>query len=281
MGFNFTGVQFFDSLSGCVTASGGQIFRTDDGGANWRIVRDGGGELLSDVSFVDRYFGWAVGPSGVLRTTDGGENWTWAVRSASENGYLGGNAVQFLDRNLGWMASRGAVMKSADGGMSWASVTLPLAPTEHPQLSDLQFADPQHGWVVGENGTILATMDGGWTWARQTNGIPAPKPRPLQIVRRANGVDTFDLEGPPAGLCLMAVRFVDASHGWTAGFFPDEGRSVVLRTDDGGITWREEGEAQGQELRGLFVTAAGRGWSVGNRVRPGAQVLLRRSPSAL
>lgn len=281
MSFNFTSVQFFDSLSGCVAASGGQIFRTDDGGANWRIVRNGGGELLSDVSFVDRSTGWAVGPSGILQTTDGGENWLWEVRSRSENGYLGGNAIQFLDRSLGWLAGRGTIMKSTDGGMSWSSVTLPLAPSEHPHLFDLQFADARHGWAVGENGTILATSDGGWTWTRQINGIPAPQPRALQIVRRANGVDTLDLEGPPAGLCLMAVRFVDASHGWTAGFFPGEGRSVVLRTDDGGATWHEEGEAQGQELRGLFVTAEGSGWSVGDRVRPGRQVLLRRSPPAL
>ena len=279
-GFDFTAVTFFDSLSGCVVGSGGQIFRTDDGGVNWRLTHAGEGAGLSGLSFVDRWHGWAVG-AGVLVTEDGGETWRWAIRGNGDNGYINGSAIQFLDTGTGWMTGQRSIRKTTDGGVTWTSVSLPLADGENPWLRDLDFVDAEHGWAVGDEGTILATADGGVTWTRQTNGVPPPRPRPLQIVHRAHGVDTLDLDGPALGLTLMAVRFVDLDRGWTVGFFPDEGRSVVLRTDDGGATWREEGEAQGQELRGLFVTARGSGWSVGDRVRPGEQVLLRRSPSAL
>jgi photosystem II stability/assembly factor-like uncharacterized protein len=277
--FAFTAVQFFDSLSGCTIGSGGQIFLTDDGGENWRNVRAGAGEGLSDLQFIDRYDGWAVGGAGVLATTDGGENWNWVVRSQSENGYLGGTAIWFLDRSTGFMAGYPYVMKTNDGGATWTKLTLPLAAGEHPRLFDVTFVDPQHGWVVGESATILATTDGGWTWVRQTQGIPTPTPRPLFIVHRQHGVDTLDLEGPPEGLFLTTVRFLDPMHGWTVGFFPGGGRSVVLRTEDGGATWKAEAEASGQELRGLFVTAGGRGWTIGDRVREGGQVLLRRAPA--
>jgi photosystem II stability/assembly factor-like uncharacterized protein len=277
--FTFTAVQFFDSLSGCTVGSGGQIFLTDDGGENWRIAREGGGEGLSDLQFIDRYDGWAVGTSGVLATTDGGEHWGWMVRSRAENGYLGGTAIWFLDRSTGFMAGYPYLMKTNDGGATWSKLTLPLAAGENPHLWDVTFVDPQHGWVVGENATILATTDGGWSWVRQTRGIPAPTPRPLQIVRRQNGADTLDLEGPPDKLFLTTVRFVDAMHGWIVGFFPGGGRSVVLRTDDGGATWSAEASAPGQELRGLFMTAGGRGWTIGDRVREGGQVLLRRAPA--
>ncbi len=280
--FSFTGVQFFDSLSGCTVASGGQIFLTDDGGETWRLARHGAGESLSGLHFIDRFRGWAVGGTGVLTTIDGGENWHWAIRSNSENGYISGNAVHFLDGSNGWMATHhSGVLRTSDGGTIWTAVKLPLSQGENPNLFDVEFVDWNHGWVVGENGTILATTDAGQTWTRQSNGIPAPKPRPLHIVRRQNGIDTFDIEGPPPGLFLTAVRFLDAERGWTIGFFPTEGRSVVLRTDDGGATWTEEGDAPGEELRGLFVTPEGRAWAVGDRVREGTQALLFRAPTAL
>jgi len=277
----FTAVQFFDSLSGCTVASGGQIFLTSDGGANWRLVRHGGGEALSDLHFIDRYRGWAVGGAGVLSTVDGGESWHWAVRSLSENGYLGGTAIHFIDSGTGWMADQREVWKTLDGGETWAAAPLPLAPGENPHLYDLDFPDPQHGWVVGEDATILATADGGSTWVRQANGIPKPKPRPLHIVHRVGAVDTFDIEGPVPGLLLTAVRFLDATHGWTVGFFPTEGRSLILSTEDGGATWHEEGQAPGEELRALFMTREGRGWTLGDRVREGSQSLLRRPAPTL
>src|SRR5262245_7087270 len=277
--FAFTAVQFVDSLNGCTIGSGGQIFLTSDGGENWRNVRAGGGEGLGDLQFIDRYDGWALGGSGLLATTDGGESWNWVVRSRAENGYLGGNAIWFLDRYTGFLAGYPYVMKTIDGGETWTKLTLPLGKDEHPHLWDITFVDPQHGWVVGESGTILATTDGARTWVRQTEGIPKPTPRPLFIVRRQHAIDTLDIEDPPEGLLLTTVRFPDTRHGWTVGFFPGGGRSVVLHTEDGGANWKEEAEASGQELRGLFMTAGGRGWTIGDRVRPGTQVLLRRAPA--
>lgn len=34
-------------------------------------------------------------------------------------------------------------------------------------INQIRFVDPDHGWAVGENGTILATSDGGTSWQRQ------------------------------------------------------------------------------------------------------------------
>ena len=276
--FSFTAVQFFDSLAGCTIGSGGQIFLTGDGGANWRLVRSGAGEGLTDLHFIDRNRGWASGGAGVLKTMDGGEHWIWAIRSAYENGYVSGSSIHFVDGWVGWMTRQRQLLKSSDGGERWAAVALPIDPNEVCDLRDVFFLDAYRGWVVGENGMILATTDGGRSWTRCSQGVPAPKPRPLHIVRRQHGIDTFDLEGPPPGLFLTSVRFLDATRGWAVGFFPVEGRSVVLRSEDGGATWREEADAPGEELRGIFLMADGRGWTVGDRVRTGRQALLRRSP---
>ena len=62
------------------------------------------------------------------------------------------------------------------------------------------------------------------------------------------------------------------------GFFSDAGRSLVLRTTDGGATWKVEQEVAGEELRALFLLPPDLGWAVGDRVREGQQVLLRHAP---
>ena len=43
-----------------------------------------------------------------------------------------------------------------------------LTPTS--SLRDITFADDRNGWIVGHDGLILATTDGGLTWARQASG---------------------------------------------------------------------------------------------------------------
>ena len=278
----FGAVQFFDSLSGCMLGGDGQIFRTVDGGENWREARDDDGHRFSDLHFIDRSHGWAVG-TGVVRTVDGGDHWTWAVRGDAEHGYLSGEGIFFQDRDRGWMSGLSSLMTTSDGGESWARVAIPIEPGVGVHLRDVWFADARHGWVVGENGTILATTDGGATWTRQSQGVPLPARRPPQVVQKQNGLDTLpDIEGQPPGLHLMAVRFLDPSRGWTVGFFPWEGTSVVLRTVDGGATWVEEARVPGEELRALFLSPDGRAWTVGDRVRDGAsQVLLRRTSNGL
>ena len=90
------------------------------------------------------------------------------------------------------------------------------------------------------------------------------------------------------------IGFADDHNGWVVGGGWDiEGGiigrthdggqtwSVVMRTEDGGMTWAEEARAPGEELRALFVAADGRSWTVGDRVRHGGQVLLRRSSTPL
>ena len=76
----------------------------------------------------------------------------------------------------------------------------------------MDFVDPQHGWMIGQplisggaSTVLLATGDGGQTWAKA-------------------GDDAFD------GIFLTAVDFVDAQHGWVAG-------DGIFATGDGGATW--------------------------------------------
>lgn len=85
-------------------------------------------------------------------------------------------------------------------------------------LHSVYFLDRNHGWVAGSSGTVLETTDGGASWNKVS----------------VNAKDT-----------LRDVCFVDDHVGWLVAERDvyklktnDEALSYLLRTDDGGLTWR-------------------------------------------
>jgi len=72
-------------------------------------------------------------------------------------------------------------------------------------LSCVSFADSNNGTVVGANGTILRTTNGGSTWTLQQSG------------------STDD---------LLGVSFTDTNNGTVVGR-----NGTILRTTNGGIMW--------------------------------------------
>lgn len=76
-------------------------------------------------------------------------------------------------------------------------------------LNDVHFVDSLTGWAVGDNGTIVATIDGGETWTTQTSGTTER---------------------------LRSVFFLSDTLGWVAG--GQSASSVtLLTTEDGGASW--------------------------------------------
>ena len=90
-------------------------------------------------------------------------------------------------------------------------------------------------WIVGDNGTILHTTDGGAIWTEQTSGT-------------VNG--------------LNGVFFLDALHGWAAG-----DAKTIIRTTDGGTTWSTATMPIGQGNAGINAVtfaSATTGWATGS-----------------
>jgi len=271
-------VQFRDSLRGWATASVGRVLVTVDGGGTWRPVWLPGmpGGYVHDLQFRPDGQGWAAGTQ-IARSDDGGETWRTLFRSESENGYVTANAIHFNDASHGWLVGQvGTLMCTLNGGSDWSAVRLPLEKNEHPTLWDITFVNADQGWAAGERGSIFHTSDGGATWERQERGVPIVRPLPQGEKPRRDVLP--ELETEPDRLTVSAIRFADSERGWAVGYYADVAESVVLRTDDGGATWRTEHVQPGELLRSLFVLDRDHAWAAGDRARTQPQVVLRLEP---
>ena len=99
-------------------------------------------------------------------------------------------------------------------------------------LQDVYFMSNQNGLVVGDNGLMLMTSDGGITWEKIEVDMRPPGAR-----QRPGGPPGAG--GPPAGMFgggaaspLYNIYFVDENVGYITG-----GRATILKTEDGGKTW--------------------------------------------
>jgi photosystem II stability/assembly factor-like uncharacterized protein len=97
----------------------------------------------------------------------------------------------------------GTIALTDDDGSTWRRAAAPPAPL----LTAVTFADAKHGWAVGHDTVILATTDGGETWALQYSAPAEQRP-------------------------LLSVLFLDAQRGITVGAY-----GAYLETTDGGGTW--------------------------------------------
>ena len=113
-----------------------------------------------------------------------------------------------------------------------SSTTTSSRPTG--SLNGVFFADSSRGWIVGDQGHIWRSDDGGTTWTPQSSGTDAG---------------------------LLRVQFVSTSTGWIVGAL-----GKILKTTDGGSTWNSLNSGTSEHLRGLSFVSASTGWLAGESV---------------
>lgn len=102
------------------------------------------------------------------------------------------------------VGDRGHILYSDDEGQQWLQARVPT----QQLLTAVYFVDERYGWAVGHDALILATRDGGATWARQ--------------------FDDLEQESP-----LLDVWFKDRDHGYAVGAY-----GMLLETTNGGTDWQ-------------------------------------------
>lgn len=101
-------------------------------------------------------------------------------------------------------------------------------------LQDVYFMDNKNGLVVGNNGLMLETADGGKTWKKKEVNMRPPGAGTGQRPGGGGG-------GPPAGfggggaVTLYNIYFVNQEIGFITG-----ARGTILKSEDGGKTWNRK-----------------------------------------
>ena len=183
----------------------------------WNLVHARpSGAKYNDFAFPSATHGWLISAAGViLHTTDGGATWT---EQATGKGSL--RSVDFLDNKRGYAGTlTGTLHATTDGGVTWNDITATLPGPPKGFCGMTHVGDRLHfvGRYIGDAADYFYSPDGGRTWT------------------------LTDLKPQMQG--LVDVVFLDASVGFIGGMShtgpPRSGPAAILKTTDGGKTWRD------------------------------------------
>lgn len=213
----------------------GKIYKTEDGGENWRCVWEGDNLvrfilfdpinpniMYASTGIFDREAYNDVGV-GVLKSTDGGETWR-QINNGLKNLYVGFLEMHPMNPQILFAAAGnhsysegGGIYKTTDGGASWTRV-LPINPHESLRMTVVTISpsDPRVIYAGDGESGFYRSDDGGKSWHR--------------FFKIGGGY------GPPgirAGIPISAV--VDPNDPMTV--FVNNYNGGVFKSTDGGRTW--------------------------------------------
>ena len=244
------------------TDSTSVLFHTTDGGATWTAQKTWTATRLRAVGFADETTGWLVGDGArIEHTSDGGVTWT----TQKVDTELALETLCVVDASTVWAAGE-IVIETSDGGATWESRS--NLDVYADTFSGVALLARTAAWWPPAGTTPTRK---GRTSAPPSPAAPTAAPRGPRSTRRTTSTAPSRRSPsaraaesapsvPPAPWCalptaeppgagrepqgarmLEGIDFVDALHGWAVGlyFTPEAPSSLVLRTSDGGATWRE------------------------------------------
>ena len=141
------------------------------------------------------------------------------------------------------------------------------------RLLGVHFTDLNNGWVVGNDGLLFSTINGGTTWVDTNIGV-SNHIRNVHfadsnsgwvvgdagaIHATTNGGTTWSSQSSGTTNALFDVQFIDSQNGWAVG-----NGGTVIHTTDGGTTWSADSSGTTSDLRGIHFSCPGRpGWAIG------------------
>jgi photosystem II stability/assembly factor-like uncharacterized protein len=202
-----TDVSFAGPDVGYALDLGGRVFRTTDAGASWTRVRTGFQARPQAVLATGSSAVLLIGPLGILRSSNGGRTFVRVRSKAARRA-----KIFEIDRARGALVAFGSrrVAISTNRGRTWRSVRRP----PRALVAGVDFLTRRTGYLLEQDGRLWRTRDRGRHW------------------RDLPGIGSDDAIG---------LTFSSARSGYLVlSRFGADARGYVLRTSDGGRTWRPQ-----------------------------------------
>ncbi|MEA9412347.1 YCF48-related protein [Flavobacterium sp. PL02] len=199
--------SFVNESVGYAAGLYGVIFKTIDGGLNWKWASFQDSRIFNTgiygIHFLDSETGFATGARGrIIKTTDGGK--TWVENSPN---YYDINNLQFSTNEIGIAKSGNLFFKTINSGVTWEK----LSSIDADRISAFEFVSENLAYAaIGDGayeGIVFKTLDGGRTWNKSNGGLAVMH----------GGIDSMSFLSENVGVV--------------------SGRFGVKKTTDGGNTW--------------------------------------------
>jgi len=239
-----------------VSAGGGGVFRSVDGGVTWEsrstgITNDPVYQVELDPNDPHRM--WAVGFDAVYDSQDGGASWQPVANCGSTPPWA--MAVDPRPNGAIWVVTWTEVVVSRDRGRTW-EVALSRWPgsgtdTLYPVTVTLDPSDPDRVFVLDSLSVLLRTEDGGVTWSQSGSqqidfgdafDVAVDPFDPQHVLLVARSARIYESRDSGAHLEML----VQLPVGSVGSLVFDPGRQGVVlaftsyglwRSTDGGATW--------------------------------------------
>lgn len=273
-------ISFSSPTHGWYGTGKGDLYRTTDGGENWKLIASKPGTFIRALGFLDEktgfignvgtdYYPGVIDETPLYRTDDGGLTWQpvdlgkQTIKGVcsidilqSERIYQGVMRPNTIIHAAGRVGGPTGILRSVDGGENWDVIDMSAYAG---MILDIKFFDEMNGLVFASSsrgsdneGLILRTTDGGTTWTKAyTSGRVGEliwkasfpereigyatvqnynKERDQQlIVKTVDGGKSWKELSltKNAGARQFGIGFIDKDHGWVGtmagGFFTNDG----------------------------------------------------------
>ncbi len=202
---------------------------------------------LFSIFFHDEQHGWALSMDTLLRTTNGGQNWT-ASPTVFSSDIPHSMDIWFTGTDTGYMIKNNKIYYTINSGLNWS---IQDTGYKYSALRKVFFINHQKGWAVG--GTHIYTIP---IYPGDTSFMTR------QIMKTVDGINwttvLFNSSNNPNMSPLNSIAFMDSNNGVAVG---DYGNVIV--TTDGGSSWKDGNGGTTQGLYKVAVVGPGKYYAVG------------------
>lgn len=198
------GIFFWDQLTGWVggnSNNNNSVIKTTNGGINWATQLSNISAMYS-IKFTSLSTGYCAGLDGIRKTTNNGTNWTICY---SCNHAI---SLSFPGIETGWAVIHNSnpnsrkIIKTTDSGISWQLQDI----TDSRLLNFVYMLNANTGWVVGDEGLIYKTTNGGVTGIHLvSNEIPSEFSLSQNYPNPFNPVTKIRFDVPASGKIKFAI----------------------------------------------------------------------------